>query len=63
MGHFNLFRIAATECDGLQVDSAADFLQVQSVSTERLKRWVGVLEADEVEEIVAGILIAVNYRP
>jgi hypothetical protein len=33
------------------------------VSTERLMRRVGVLEADEVEEIVAGIVIAVDYRP
>ncbi len=60
---FNRFLIPATNRNGLQADSAADFLQVRSVSTERLMRRVGVLRADEVEEIVAGIVIAVDYRP
>ena len=60
---FNKFLIPATDRNGLQADSAADFLQVRSVSTERLMRRVGVLRADEVEEIVAGIVIAVDYRP
>ena len=62
-GRFNKFLIAATDRNGLRADSAADFLQVRSVSTERLMRRVGVVEADEVEEIVAGIVIAVDYRP
>ena len=60
---FNKFLIPVTDRNGLQADSAADFLQVRSVSTERLMRRVGVLRADEVEEIVAGIVIAVDYRP
>ena len=62
-GRFNKFLIPATTRNGLRTDSAADFLQVRSVSTERLMRRVGVLEADEVEEIAAGIVIAVDYRP
>ena len=60
---FNKFLIPATNRNGLQADSAADFLQVRSVSMERLMMRVGVLRADEVEEIVAGIVIAVDYRP
>ena len=60
---FNKFLIPATNRNGLQADSTADFLQVRSVSTERLMRRVGLLRADEVEEIVAGIAIAVDYRP
>ena len=59
----NKFLIPATNRNGLQADSAADFLQVRSVSTERLMRRVGVLGADEVEEIVAGIVIAIDYQP
>ena len=39
----NKFLIPATNRNGLQADSAADFLQVRSVSTERLMRRVGVL--------------------
>ena len=60
---FNKFLIPATNRNGLQADSAADFLQVRSVSMERLMMRVGVLRADEVEEMVAGIVIAVDYRP
>lgn len=59
----NKFLIPATNRNGLQADSTADFLQVRSVSTERLMRRVGVLGADEVEEIVAGIVIAIDYQP
>lgn len=63
VGRFNKFLIPATERNGLQADSAADFLQVRSVSTERLMRRVGVLRADDVEEIVAGIAITLDYQP
>jgi len=59
----NKLRIPATTSNGLAVDSAADFLQVRSVSTERLMRRVGVLEADELEEIAAGVVIAIDYQP
>lgn len=62
-GRLNKFLIPETARNGLQADSAADFLQVRSVSTERLMRRVGALRADEVEEIVAGIVIAIDYRP
>ena len=63
VGRFNKFLISATNRNGLQADSAAEFLQVRSVSTERLMRRVGVLGAEDEEEIVAGIVIAVDYRP
>lgn len=60
-GRINKLRIAATDRSGLHADSAADFLQVRSVSTERFIRPVGVLEAEQVEEIVAGVVIAIDY--
>ena len=63
VGRLNKFLIPVTARNGLRADSAADFLQVRSVSTERLMRRVGMLRADEVEEIVAGIVIAIDYRP
>ena len=37
-------------------------LQVRSVSTERFLMRIGTLEADEVEEIVAGVVIAIDYE-
>ena len=62
-GRSNKLLIATSERNGLNVDSAADFLQVRSVSLERLVRRVGALDADLVEEIVAGIAITLDYRP
>ena len=60
-GRINKLRIAASAWTGLHAESAADVLQVRSVSTERFLRKIGVLEADEVEEIAAGVAIAVDY--
>ena len=59
----NKLRIAANERNGLHTDSAADFLQVRSVSTERFLERIGALEAQQVEEIVAGVVIAIDYQP
>ncbi len=60
-GRINKLRIAANDRNGLHAESAADFLQVRSVSTERFIRQIGALEADDVEEIVAGVAIAIDY--
>lgn len=60
-GRINKLRIESDNWNGLHTRSAADILQVRSVSTERFLRRIGVLEADEVEEIVAGVAIAVDY--
>ena len=43
--------------------SAADFLQVRSISTQRFLRRIGELDAVLVDEIVAGIVIAIEYQP
>ena len=59
----NKLPVPATDQNGLPEDSAADFLQVRSVATERFIERVGVLEADQVEEVVAGVVIAIDYAP
>ena len=59
----NKLLVEATERNGLDADSAADYLQVRSVSVERLVRRIGSLDAELVEEIVAGIVIALDYQP
>ena len=61
-GRINKLRIVASDRNGLHAESAADFLQVRSVSTQRFIRRVGTLEAGQVEEIVAGVVIAIDYR-
>ena len=62
-GRINKLRIAVSDRNGLQAESAADFLQVRSVSTDRFLEQIGALEAEQVEEIVAGVVIAIDYRP
>ena len=59
----NKLLIEAHDRNGLDADSAADFLQVRSVSVERLVSRLGALDAELVEEIVAGVVIALDYQP
>lgn len=59
----NKVRVPRSEQNGLDSDSAADFLQVRCVSTQRFITRKGALEADLLEEIVAGVAIAVDYQP
>jgi len=60
-GRINKLRIEPDDRNGLHTRSAVDVLQVRSVSTQRFLRRIGALEADEVEEIAAGVAIAVDY--
>ena len=61
-GRINKLRIEATDRNSLATDSAADFLQVRSVSVQRFVERIGDLDAEFVEEIVAGIAIAIDYQ-
>lgn len=61
--HRNKILIPKTQQNGLDSDSAADFLQVRCVSTERFVDRKGTLEAELLEEVIAGIAIAVDYQP
>jgi mRNA interferase MazF len=47
--------------NGLDRDSAANVLQVRTISTLRFIRKMGDLEADILKEILAGLLIAIDY--
>ena len=62
-GTGNKLLVEATERNGLDADSAADYLQVRSVSIERLVQRIWSLDAELVEEIDAGIVIALDYQP
>jgi mRNA interferase MazF len=55
--------VKATTSNGLENDSAADFLQIRAVSVDRFKTKIGRLEAVVLEELAAGVAIAVEYRP
>ena len=60
-GRINKLPIPPSEQNGLHAESAADFLQVRSVSMKRFIERIGALEAEQVEEIVAGVVIAIDY--
>ena len=59
----NKVLLSQSQQNGLDADSAADFLHVRSVSLQRFVRKMGKLEAETLEEIVAGVAIAVDYQP
>ena len=62
-GRFNKLLVRATKETGLHVDSAADVLQVRSVSTERFVERLGKADPDLVDEVIRGILIALERKP
>ncbi len=59
----NKIFVPKSDQNGLDGDSAADFLQVRCVSLERFAVKKGTLEPDLLEEVVAGIAIAIDYQP
>ena len=59
----NKVQIAKNDRNGLHADSAADLLQVRSASTDRFIEQIGALEVEQLEEIVAGVVTALDYRP
>lgn len=61
-GSINKLRVEADAGNGLHADSGADFLQVRSVALERFVEQLGEVDAELVEEIAAGVAIAVDYR-
>lgn len=55
--------IPATPKNGLARDSAGNVLQVRSVSTERFVSRIGKLEDDQLKELLAGLVICIEYDP
>lgn len=62
-GRTNAVFVRATAQNGLERDSAADVIQVRCVSVDRFRAKKGVVEPAALEEIVAGIVVAVDYQP
>jgi len=58
-----MVKIPPTSENGLDRDSAGNVLQVRSVSTERFVRQVGRIENEPLKELLAGLVICVEYDP
>jgi mRNA interferase MazF len=55
-----MFKIEPTSLNGLSNPSAADSLQVRSVSEGRFVERLGVLTAEDVEDVVAGVALVIQ---
>ena len=62
-GHGNKVRIPRARTNGLDYDSAADFAQVRAVSLNRFLERRGILKPDLLEDIVAGVVVVIDYQP
>ena len=55
-----LVYVKATARNGLDKDSAADCFQVKSVSLQRFVQRLGIVTADEIEQIAAAVALCVG---
>ncbi|HAX75790.1 MAG TPA: PemK family transcriptional regulator [Cyanobacteria bacterium UBA11372] len=55
--------IQRTDDNGLDSDSAGNVLQVRSVTTERFVRCLGQVSSAVMQELLAGLIICVDYAP
>jgi len=58
-----MVKIPATLDNGLDRDSAGNILQVRSLSTERFVRCLGQMSSERMKELLAGLIICVEYAP
>lgn len=54
--------LQATPANGLTKNSAADTIQVKSVSEERFVRKLGDLDTDNLEAVVAGVALCIGFN-
>lgn len=54
--------IKRTDENGLEQDSAGNVLQVRSISVERFVRHVGQVSKTVLQELLAGLVICVDYH-
>ncbi|PSN15054.1 PemK family transcriptional regulator [filamentous cyanobacterium CCT1] len=57
-----MVKLWATAANGLNRDSAANVLQIRSLSTQRFANYLGRLEPTLISEILAGLVICVDYE-
>lgn len=57
-----MVRLEVTEKNGLDQDSAGNVLQVRSLSTERFVKRLGQVSPPVLGELLAGLIICVDYQ-
>lgn len=61
--HFWHIHLLPNTNNGLAKESAADALQVKSISIQRFQRKLGVITSKEIADIAKAIAFCVNYIP
>lgn len=61
--HVWKIRIQPSSENGVPFESAADCVQVKSLSVNRFVRRLGFLRTDQLEEIAAAVALCVGYNP
>jgi mRNA interferase MazF len=57
------YNIVPTSKNGLSKESGADSLQLRSVSRERFIRKIGILDAEQLEEIAYCVALCIGLKP
>jgi len=57
-----MVKISATPENNLTADSAGNTLQVRSISTQRFVKRIGKVSDDILKELLAGLIICVDYE-
>ncbi|MEM9215619.1 MAG: type II toxin-antitoxin system PemK/MazF family toxin [Cyanobacteria bacterium P01_F01_bin.150] len=55
--------LPANQTTGLDQQSAANVLQIRSLSTQRFSRKLGQISDQTMQEILAGLAVCVDYMP
>ena len=58
-----MVKIDPNKSNGLAKDSAADTLQIRSVSTTRFVQKIGEISLEEMDKIVNAIALVIEYTP
>lgn len=57
-----MVKIEASPENQLSRDSAENILQVRSISTERFVKYLGLVSDEILRELLAGLIICVDYE-
>ena len=57
-----MISIQRTDENGLEQDSAGNVLQVRSISVERFLKCLGQVSTTVFQEIIAGLIICIDYK-
>jgi mRNA interferase MazF len=58
-----MFKLSPSKTNGLTKESSADASQVKSISVQRFGKQIGIVTADELDNILAAVALVIGYNP